>query len=63
MSPYDNNSPVLSDGLMGTYPEDGDVFSVSVPRLSVTDHPAEASSRNSPAPSTDKGEQLYKTDG
>lgn len=55
VSPYDNNSPVLSDGLMGKYPEDSDVFS---PRPSFTVHSTEGSSRNSPTLSTDKGAKL-----
>lgn len=55
VSPYDNNSPVLSDGLMGKYPEDSDVFS---PRPSFMVHSTEGSSRNSPTLSTDKGANL-----
>lgn len=58
VSPYDNNSPVLSDGL--TYPEDSDPFSHSVPTLSFTVQSTEGSSRNSPTLSTDKGEDLFR---
>lgn len=58
VSPYDNNSPVLSDGL--TYPEDSDPFSHSVPALSFTVQSTEGSSRNSPTLCTDKGEDLFR---
>ncbi|TNN04254.1 hypothetical protein fugu_001283 [Takifugu bimaculatus] len=54
VSPYDNNSPVLSDGLVEKYPDDSDPFAHSVPRLSITVHSPEGSSRNSPTLSTDK---------
>lgn len=57
VSPYDNNSPVLSDEQMGKYPEDSDPFAHSVPRVSFTVHSTEGSSRNSPTLS-DKGERL-----
>lgn len=60
VSPYDNNSPVLSDGLMAKYPEDSDVFS---PRPSFTVHSTEGSSRNSPTLSKDKGAKLCSIDG
>lgn len=56
VSPYDNNSPVLSDGLK--YPEDSDPFSHGVPTLSFTVHSTEGSSRSSPA--LDKGEDLFR---
>lgn len=52
VSPYDNNSPVPSDGLMGKCPEDGDVFS---PRPSFPVQSTEDSSRNFPVLTTDKG--------
>lgn len=59
VSPYDNNSPVLSDGLMGKYPDHSDPFAHSAPRLSFTVHSTEGSSGNPPTLSTDKGEGLF----
>lgn len=58
VSPYDNNSPVLSDGLMGKYPEDSDLL---VPRSPFTVHPTEGSSRKSPTLATDKGANRCST--
>lgn len=60
VSPYDNNSPVPSDGLMGKCPEDGDVFS---PRPSFPVHFTEGSPRNFPVLATDKGTSLCLIDG
>lgn len=57
VSPYDNNSPVLSDGLLGEYPEDSSRFSHRVPKQhKVTDHSREGSGRTSPALSAGIGD-------
>lgn len=60
VSPYDNNSPVLSDGLLYKYPADSDPFSEVMPVFSTqhkhTDRSKVGSGRTSPSLSTDKGE-------
>lgn len=59
VSPYDNNSPVLSDGLLGKYLEDSIPFSDTASRRSWqrqhTFQFQEGSTRASPTLSTDKG--------
>ncbi|TDH06827.1 hypothetical protein EPR50_G00117550 [Perca flavescens] len=58
VSPYDNNSPVLSDGLLCNYPEDSSPLSDRVPRLSgqykLSSHCQDGSGSTSPTLSTDK---------
>ncbi|XP_078118113.1 rho GTPase-activating protein 6 isoform X3 [Sander vitreus] len=59
VSPYDNNSPVLSDGLLCNYPEDSSPLSDRVPRLSgqykLSSQCQDRSGSTSPTLSTDKG--------
>uniref|UniRef100_A0A7N8YME2 Rho GTPase activating protein 6 n=1 Tax=Mastacembelus armatus TaxID=205130 RepID=A0A7N8YME2_9TELE len=58
VSPYDNNSPVLSDRLLCKYPDDNSPLSDKVPRLSgqckLSDHSKEGSGSTSPTLSIDK---------
>ncbi|XP_040005395.1 rho GTPase-activating protein 6-like isoform X2 [Xiphias gladius] len=58
VSPYDNNSPVLSDGLLWKHPEDSSPLSDRVPRLStqykLSGHSKDGSGSTSPTLSTDK---------
>ncbi|XP_040913768.1 rho GTPase-activating protein 6-like isoform X2 [Toxotes jaculatrix] len=57
VSPYDNNSPVLSDGLLWKYPEDSSPYSDRVPRLGqykLSGHSKDESGSTSPTLSTDK---------
>ncbi|XP_028249582.1 rho GTPase-activating protein 6 isoform X2 [Parambassis ranga] len=58
VSPYDNNSPVLSDRLLCKYPADSTSFSERVSRLSeqnkLGDHSKDRSGSHSPTLSTDK---------
>ncbi|XP_037542929.1 rho GTPase-activating protein 6-like [Nematolebias whitei] len=58
VSPYDNNSPVLSDRLLCKYPEDSGLISRRVPRHSRQDelsgHSKDEVSSTSPTLSTDK---------
>ncbi|XP_029980019.1 rho GTPase-activating protein 6 isoform X2 [Sphaeramia orbicularis] len=55
VSPYDNNSPVLTDRLMCKYPEDDSPFSATVTTLSGHFKPKGASSgKSSPTLSADK---------
>ncbi|XP_068560923.1 rho GTPase-activating protein 6-like isoform X1 [Cebidichthys violaceus] len=58
VSPYDNNSPVLSDRLLCKYPEDSSPVSDGIPRLSGqykdSGHSKDGSGRTSPTLSTDK---------
>lgn len=57
VSPYENNSPVLSDGLLGKYPGDSSPFSHRVSKQhKVTGHSSEGSGRTSPALSADIGD-------
>ncbi|TKS67144.1 Rho GTPase-activating protein 6 [Collichthys lucidus] len=57
VSPYDNNSPVLSDRLLGKYPEDSSPLSNGIPRLSRQHRLSsqDGSGSTSPTLSTDKG--------
>ncbi|KAM6935018.1 rho GTPase-activating protein 6 [Xenentodon cancila] len=58
VSPYDNNSPVLSDRLLCKYPGDNSLISESVPRHSrqskTRGHSKDGSGSSSPTFSTDK---------
>uniref|UniRef100_A0AAQ5Z7B7 Rho-GAP domain-containing protein n=1 Tax=Amphiprion ocellaris TaxID=80972 RepID=A0AAQ5Z7B7_AMPOC len=58
LSPYDNNSPVLSNRLLCKYPEDSDLRSERVTRPSdkykLRDHSKDGSGSTSPTLSTDK---------
>ncbi|GAA6228752.1 rho GTPase-activating protein 6-like [Lates japonicus] len=58
VSPYDNNSPVLSDRLLWKYPDDSSPLSDRVPRLSgqckLRGHSKDRSGSTSPTLSTDK---------
>ncbi|XP_029315316.1 rho GTPase-activating protein 6 isoform X2 [Cottoperca gobio] len=58
VSPYDNNSPVLSDRLLCKYPEDSSPLSDRIPRLSrqhkLCSRSKEGSGSTSPTLSTDK---------
>uniref|UniRef100_A0A671TMP7 Rho GTPase activating protein 6 n=1 Tax=Sparus aurata TaxID=8175 RepID=A0A671TMP7_SPAAU len=58
VSPYDNNSPVLSDGLLYKFPEDSSPMSDRIPRLSkqqkLSGHSKDRSGSTSPTLSTDK---------
>lgn len=57
VSPYDNNSPVLTNRLMCKYPEDDSPFSATVTRLSGHFKPRGASSgKSSPTLSAEKGD-------
>ncbi len=59
VSPYENNSPVLSDGLLCKFPEDSSSLFVRTSRLSrrkLSKHSKDGSGSTSPALSTDKGE-------
>lgn len=56
VSPYDNNSPVLSDGRQWKYPEDCSPLSDREPIL--TGHSKDRSGSTSPTISSNKGE-LY----
>lgn len=59
VSPYDNNSPVLSDGLLYKFPEDSSPMSDRIPRLSkqhkLSGHSKDRSGSTSPTLSIDKG--------
>ncbi|XP_041806439.1 rho GTPase-activating protein 6-like isoform X2 [Chelmon rostratus] len=59
VSPYDNNSPVLSDRLLCEYPEDSSLLSGRIPRLSrqfkLSGNSKDGSGSTSPTLSTDKG--------
>lgn len=58
VSPYDNNSPVLSDRPRFKYTEDGSLLSDRVPRQDkLRDQSKDNSGSTSPTLSTDKGEQ------
>lgn len=61
VSPYDNNSPVLSDRLLCKYPEDSSLISRSVPRHSRQDelsgHPKDEVSSTSTL--SDKGTLIF----
>ncbi|KAK2839859.1 hypothetical protein Q5P01_013599 [Channa striata] len=48
VSPYDNNSPVLSDGLLCKYPDEGSPLSQRVSRLSEQDKLCDESGSTSP---------------
>ncbi|XP_041858512.1 rho GTPase-activating protein 6-like isoform X2 [Melanotaenia boesemani] len=58
VSPYDNNSPVMSDHLLCKYPKDDSLISDGVSRLSrqyvFSDNSKDRSGSTSPSPSTDK---------
>ncbi|KAM9346942.1 rho GTPase-activating protein 6 [Symphorus nematophorus] len=58
VSPYDNNSPVLSDQLLFKYPEDSSPLSDRIPRLSrqykLSGHSKDGSGSTSPTLSIDK---------
>ncbi|XP_068185532.1 rho GTPase-activating protein 6-like isoform X2 [Antennarius striatus] len=58
VSPYDNNSPVVSDRLLCEYPEDSNLFSDRSPGLSkqhkLSDDSKDGSGSSSPSLSTDK---------
>ncbi|XP_038576544.1 rho GTPase-activating protein 6-like isoform X2 [Micropterus salmoides] len=58
VSPYDNNSPVLSDQLLCKYPEDSSPFSDMTPRHSgqykLSGYSKDGSGSTSPTPSMDK---------
>lgn len=65
VSPYDNNSPVLSDRPRFKYTEDGSLLSDRVPRQDkLRDQSKDNSGSTSPTLSTNKGEQnsflMYK---
>lgn len=63
VSPYDNNSPVLSDRLLCKYPEDSSVISHRVPRHPRQDelrsHSEDELGSTSPTLPTDKGKLHY----
>uniref|UniRef100_A0A673C8G5 Rho GTPase activating protein 6 n=1 Tax=Sphaeramia orbicularis TaxID=375764 RepID=A0A673C8G5_9TELE len=64
VSPYDNNSPVLTDRLMCKYPEDDSPFSATVTTLSGHFKPKGASSgKSSPTLSADKGDSYGSSEG
>lgn len=58
VSPYDNNSPVLSDRLRFKCPQDSGPLSDTLPRQDkLSDQSKDNSGSTSPSLSTDKGEQ------
>lgn len=56
VSPYDNNSPLLSDGPLYEYPADSDAFADASPVFSPPRQHDEHSGGTSPSLSTDKGD-------
>lgn len=56
VSPYDNNSPLLSDGPLYEYPADSDTFADAAPVFSPPCQHDERSGGTSPSLSPDKGD-------